>query len=96
MFVQSEKFIEEHGGRIGDIAVYGQEINHTTFRLAKMNLAVQGIDAEIAWNNEGTFHRDAFPDLTLVTVAALSRPSRVTICPQCNACRATIRSACRS
>jgi type I restriction enzyme M protein len=63
MFVQSEKFITEHGGRFNDIAVYGQEINHTTYRLAKMNLAVQGIDAEIAWNNEGSFHRDAFPDL---------------------------------
>ncbi|MEM9355844.1 MAG: class I SAM-dependent DNA methyltransferase [Pseudomonadota bacterium] len=63
MFVQSEKFIEEHGGGLNDIAVYGQEINHTTFRLAKMNLAVQGIDAEIAWNNEGSLHRDAFPKL---------------------------------
>jgi type I restriction enzyme M protein len=63
MFVQSEKFIAEHGGKFDDLAVYGQEINHTTFRLAKMNLAVQGIDAEIAWNNEGSFHRDAFPDL---------------------------------
>ena len=63
MFVQSEKFIAEHGGRFNDIAVYGQEINHTTYRLAKMNLAVQGIDAEIQWNNEGSFHRDAFPDL---------------------------------
>ncbi len=63
MFVQSEKFIAEHGGRINDIAVYGQEINHTTYRLAKMNLAVQGIDADIQWNNEGSVHRDAFPDL---------------------------------
>ena len=63
MFVQSEKFIAEHGCRFGDIAIYGQEINHTTYRLAKMNLAVQGIDAEIAWNNEGSFHRGAFPDL---------------------------------
>ncbi|MBX7134214.1 MAG: type I restriction-modification system subunit M [Fimbriimonadaceae bacterium] len=63
MFVQSEKFIEQHGGRLDDIAVYGQEINHTTYKLAKMNLAVQGIDAEIQWNNEGSFHRDAFPDL---------------------------------
>lgn len=63
MFVQSEKFIEEHGGRRDDIAVYGQEINHTTWRLAKMNLAVQGIDADIRWNNEGTFHRDELPDL---------------------------------
>jgi type I restriction enzyme M protein len=63
MFVQSEKFIEEHGGRRNDIAVYGQEINHTTWRLAKMNLAVQGIDADIRWNNEGSFHRDELPDL---------------------------------
>ncbi|WP_313057330.1 N-6 DNA methylase, partial [Agrobacterium cavarae] len=44
-------------------AVYGQEINHTTWRLAKMNLAVQGIDADIRWNNEGSFHRDELPDL---------------------------------
>ncbi len=63
MFVQSEKFIEEHGGRRHDIAIYGQEINHTTWRLAKMNLAVQGIDADIRWNNEGSFHRDELPDL---------------------------------
>lgn len=45
MFVQSEKFVEEHGGRIGDIAIYGQESNYTTWRLATMNLAVRGIDA---------------------------------------------------
>jgi type I restriction enzyme M protein len=57
------KFIEEHGGRRDAIAVYGQEINHTTWRLAKMNLAVQGIDADIRWNNEGSFHRDELPDL---------------------------------
>ncbi|MBD9371342.1 SAM-dependent DNA methyltransferase [Rhizobium sp. ARZ01] len=63
MFVQSEKFIEEHGGRRDDIAIYGQEINHTTWRLAKMNLAVQGIDADIRWNNEGSFHRDELPDM---------------------------------
>jgi len=44
MFVQSEKFVQEHGGRIGDIAIYGQESNYTTWRLAKMNLAVRGID----------------------------------------------------
>lgn len=63
MFVQSEKFIEEHGGRLGDIAIYGQEVNHTTWRLAKMNLAVRGIDADIRWNNEGSFHKDELPDL---------------------------------
>ena len=63
MFVQSEKFIEEHGGRIGDIAIYGQESNYTTWRLARMNLAVRGIDADIRWNNEGSFHKDELPDL---------------------------------
>lgn len=63
MFVQSEKFVEEHGGRIGDIAIYGQESNYTTWRLAKMNLAVRGIDADIRWNNEGSFHKDELRDL---------------------------------
>lgn len=60
MFVQSEKFVSEHGGRIGDIAIYGQESNYTTWRLAKMNLAVRGIDSKIFWNNDGSFHKDEF------------------------------------
>lgn len=63
MFVQSEKFVEEHGGRIGDIAIYGQESNHTTWRLCRMNLAVRGIDADIRWNSEGSFHKDELRDL---------------------------------
>jgi type I restriction enzyme M protein len=63
MFVQSERFVESHGGRIGDIAIYGQESNNTTWRLAKMNLAVRGIDADIRWNNEGSFHKDELKDL---------------------------------
>jgi type I restriction enzyme M protein len=63
MFVQSEKFVEEHGGRIGDIAIYGQESNYTTWRLCKMNLAVRRIDADIRWNNEGSFHKDELRDL---------------------------------
>ena len=63
MFVQSEKFVEKHGGRIGDIAIYGQESNYTTWRLCKMNLAVRGIDADIRWNNEGSFHKDELRDL---------------------------------
>ncbi len=63
MFVQSEKFMQAHGGRIGDIAVYGQESNYTTWRLCQMNLAIRGIDAHIAWNNEGSFHADAHKDL---------------------------------
>ncbi|MDP3042374.1 MAG: class I SAM-dependent DNA methyltransferase [Candidatus Omnitrophota bacterium] len=63
MFVQGEKFVEVHGGRIGDIAVYGQESNQTTWRLCKMNLAIRGIDANIAWNNEGSFLNDSHKDL---------------------------------
>jgi type I restriction enzyme M protein len=60
MFVQSERFIESHQGRGSDIAIYGQERNHTTWRLCRMNLAVRGIDADIRWNNEGSFLRDEF------------------------------------
>ena len=63
MFVQSERFVESHEGRTGDIAIYGQESNHTTWRLCRMNLAVRGIDAEIKWNAEGSFHKDELPDL---------------------------------
>ena len=70
MFVQSEKFVEGHGGRIGDIAIYGQESNYTTWRLAKMNLAVRGIDADIRWNNEGSFHKDELQDLKVDYVLA--------------------------
>jgi type I restriction enzyme M protein len=63
MFVQSEKFVRAHGGRIGDISIFGQESNYTTWRLCKMNLAVRGIDADIKWNSEGTFHKNELPDL---------------------------------
>ncbi|MXW13101.1 MAG: SAM-dependent DNA methyltransferase [Synechococcus sp. SB0662_bin_45] len=63
MFVQAERFLEAHGGRIGQLAIYGQESNYTTWRLCKMNLAVRGIDASgIGWNNEGTFHKNAWRD----------------------------------
>lgn len=61
MFVWSEKFVEEHQGRINDIAVYGQEYNETTWRLAKMNMAIRGIDADIRRGN--TLTHDKFPDL---------------------------------
>ena len=61
MFVSSEKFIEAHSGKLGDISIYGQESNYTTWRLAKMNLAIRGIDAQIAHGD--TFHNDAHPDL---------------------------------
>jgi type I restriction enzyme M protein len=61
MFVSSEKFIEAHSGKIGDISIYGQESNYTTWRLAQMNLAIRGIDAQIGHGD--TFHIDAHPDL---------------------------------
>ncbi len=63
MFVQSEKFVEAHGGKIGDVSIYGQESNHTTWRLAKMNLAIRGIDGNLGKEHADTFHRDLHPDL---------------------------------
>ncbi|WP_139699875.1 type I restriction-modification system subunit M [bacterium endosymbiont of Bathymodiolus sp. 5 South] len=64
MFVQSEKFVTEHQGKINDISIYGQESNQTTWRLAKMNLAIRGIDSsQVKWNNEGSFLNDAHKDL---------------------------------
>jgi len=61
MFVQSEKFIEAHGGKIGDISIYGQESNPTTWRLCKMNLAIRGIEANIQRGD--SFHNDLHRDL---------------------------------
>ena len=63
MFVQSEKFVEAHGGRIGDIAVYGQESNPNTWKLAKMNLAIRGIEADLGQEPADSFTRDLHPDL---------------------------------
>ena len=63
MFVQSEKFVESHGGKLGDISIYGQESNPTTRRLAVMNLALRGIEADFGPENSDTFRRDLHPDL---------------------------------
>ena len=64
MFVQSEKFVTQHQGNLNDISIYGQESNQTTWRLAKMNLAIRGIDSsQVKWNNEGSFMNDAHKDL---------------------------------
>jgi type I restriction enzyme M protein len=68
MFVQSEKFIEMHEHRRGKISIFGQESNTTTFRLAKMNLAIRGIDAKIEVGD--TFRADKFPDLKVDYVLA--------------------------
>lgn len=64
MFVQSEKFVADHQGKANDISIFGQESNHTTWRLAKMNLAIRHIDSsQVKWNNEGSFLNDAHKDL---------------------------------
>lgn len=64
LFVQSEKFVESHQGKVDDISIYGQESNQTTWRLAKMNLAIRGIDSsQVKWNNEGSFLNDNHKDL---------------------------------
>ena len=63
MFVQSEKFVESHGGKLGDIAIYGQESNPTTRRLAVMNLALRGIEADFGAEHADTFRRDLHADL---------------------------------
>ncbi len=63
MFVQSEKFIEAHGGKLGDVSIYGQESNPTTWRLAAMNLAIRGIDFNLGKEPADTFVRNQHPDL---------------------------------
>ena len=64
MFVQSEAFVQNHQGKIDDISIYGQESNQTTWRLAKMNLAIRQIDSsQVKWNSEGSFLNDAHKDL---------------------------------
>lgn len=63
MFVQSLKFIEAHNGRQDQITIYGQELNYTTWRLAKMNLAIRGIEANLGHKHADTFHDNQHPDL---------------------------------
>ena len=71
MFVQSEKFVADHQGKVNDISIYGQESNQTTWRLAKMNLAIRSIDSsQVKWNNEGSFLNDSHKDLNADYVIA--------------------------
>jgi type I restriction enzyme M protein len=71
MFVQSEKFVADHQGKVNDISIYGQESNQTTWRLAKMNLSIRGIDSsQVTWNNEGSFLNDGHKDLKVDYVIA--------------------------
>jgi len=71
MFVQSEKFVEGHQGRIDDISIYGQESNQTTWKLCKMNLAIRGIDAsQVKWNSEGSFLKNEHKDVRVDYILA--------------------------
>ncbi len=63
MFVQSAKFIENHGGSINKISVYGQDSNPTTWKMAQMNLAIRGIEADLGRYNADTFFNDCHPQL---------------------------------
>lgn len=63
MFVQSERFVKEHGGKVGDLSIYGQESNSTTWRLCRMNLAIRSIESDIGLHNADTFHNDLHKDL---------------------------------
>jgi type I restriction enzyme M protein len=63
MFVQSERFVEAHGGRATDISIFGQESNPTTWKLCNMNLALRGIEAHLGDKHGDTFHNDLHKDL---------------------------------
>lgn len=63
MFVQSAEFVKAHGGKRTDISVYGQEFTDTTWKLAKMNLALRGIEADLGDRSADTFGNDLHPDL---------------------------------
>ncbi|WP_078316094.1 class I SAM-dependent DNA methyltransferase [Mycobacterium sp. D16Q16] len=63
MFVQSAEFVKAHGGKRNDISVYGQEFTATTWKLAKMNLALRGIDADLGDKSADAFTQDLHPDL---------------------------------
>jgi type I restriction enzyme M protein len=71
MFVSGEKFIEAHSGKIGDISIYGQESNYTTWRLAKMNLAIRGIDAQIAHGESKNSWRQTRPTQMKISACPL-------------------------
>ena len=74
MFVQAEKLVEAHQGRIDDLSIYGQESNQTTYRLCRMNLAIRGIDgSNVRWNGEGSFLNDAHKDMKAEYIIA-NRP----------------------
>ena len=86
-FVSSEKFMEERGGSVGDIAVYGQESNYTTWKAARMNLAIRGIDANLGPRNADSFRQDLHPDVRGGFVLAMAAcppksSAKFVLCPR--------------
>jgi type I restriction enzyme M protein len=69
-FVQSERFIKVHGGKLGNVSIYGQEYNHTTWQLAAMNMAIRGLDFNFGKEPANTFTNDQHPDLRADTIMA--------------------------
>jgi N-6 DNA Methylase len=76
--VQSEEFILSHGGKLGDVAIYGQEANPTTWRLAAMNLAIRGIDFNLGREPADTFTNDQFKDLRATSSSPTHRSTSAT------------------
>lgn len=70
MFVQSEKFVEEHKGKLSDLAIYGQESNSTTWKLCRMNLAIRGLEGNLGPAHDDTFHNDLHKNVKMDYILA--------------------------
>ncbi|MDO5727993.1 MAG: N-6 DNA methylase [Actinomycetaceae bacterium] len=70
MFVQSAKFVDAHGGNRNQLSIYGQEFTNTTWQLAKMNLALHGIDADLGAKSADSFTENLHPDLRVDFIIA--------------------------
>lgn len=92
MFVESEKFVEAHGGKRSDISVYGQEYTDTTWKLAKMNAALRGIEADLGERSANSFTQDLHPDLRADFVLANPPFRKMSVCCGSVCCCGTTRS----
>ena len=95
MFVQSERFVEAHGGQKTDISIFGQESNPTTWRLAHMNLAIRGIEANLGSQPADSFLRNLHPDLKADYILA-NPPCRRLAGHLHGGIHRTVCSSCRS
>lgn len=91
MFVESEKFVEAHGGKRSDISVYGQEYTDTTWKLAKMNAALRGIEADLGERSANSFTQDLHPDLRADFVLANPPFRKMSVCCGSVCCCGTTR-----